>query len=271
MVLHREGITQNDFIETRKARRIAPAGFFFAYWGDEQVMQLPVLATPILPQIDEGASTASIIEWTLKQFADQRMVLTTGFGMEGCALIDLYAAHQQPLDVIYLDTGFFFPETYHLIDELKARYPNVTFINSGTKLTPEQQRVRHGDQLWKSNPDLCCELRKVAPMREALSGVDVWITALRRSQGPSRADLRVVEWNDKYKVIKVSPLASWSRQDVRKHVTTHKVPYNVLHDQGYPSVGCTHCTQAVAGLSGEDYSREGRWAGTEKTECGLHT
>lgn len=234
-------------------------------------MQFPVLSAPIVPQIDEDAPTEKLIEWTLEQYADQRMALTTGFGMEGCALIDLYAAHEQPLDVIYLDTGFFFPETHHLIDELKVRYPHLNFINLGTSLTPEQQAAQHGDQLWKTNPDLCCKLRKVDPMRDALDYVDVWVTALRRGQGPSRADLRVAEWNDKYKVIKISPLAQWSRQEVRNHVKANGVPYNELHDRGYPSVGCTHCTQAVAGVSPEDYSREGRWAGTEKTECGLHT
>lgn len=234
-------------------------------------MQLPILAAPIVPQIDEDASTESLIEWTLEQFSAQQMVITTGFGMEGCVLIDLYAAHEVPLDVIYLDTGFFFPETHHLINQLKARYPHLNFINRGTRLTPEQQADRYGDQLWKTNPDLCCELRKVDPMREALSEVDVWVTALRRSQGPSRAHLRVAEWNDKYNVLKISPLATWSRQEVRNHVKAQGVPYNALHDRDYPSVGCTHCTQAVTGLSPEDYSREGRWAGTEKTECGLHT
>ena len=234
-------------------------------------MQCSVLSAPIVPQIDEDAPTEKLIEWTLEQYADQRMALTTGFGMEGCALIDLYAAHEQPLDVIYLDTGFFFPETHHLIDELKVRYSHLNFINRGTSLTPEQQAAQHGDQLWKTNPDLCCKLRKVDPMRDALDDVDVWVTALRRGQGPSRADLHVAEWNDKYKVIKISPLAEWSRQEVRNHVKANGVPYNELHDRGYPSVGCTHCTQAVAGVSSEDYSREGRWAGTEKTECGLHT
>ena len=126
-------------------------------------MQFPVLSAPIMPQIDEDAPTEKLIEWTLEQYANQRMVLTTGFGMEGCALIDLYAAHEQPLDVIYLDTGFFFPETHHLIDELKVRYPHLSFINRGTSLTPEQQAAQHGDQLWKTNPDLCRKLRKVDP------------------------------------------------------------------------------------------------------------
>ena len=234
-------------------------------------MQLPVLAAPLIPEMDEDASTGSLIQWSLDQFADRRMVITTGFGMEGCALIDLYAAHERPLDVIYLDTGFFFPETYQLIDELKARYPHLDFINRGTRVTPEEQAARYGDQLWKTNPDLCCELRKVDPMRVALEKVDVWVTALRRSQGPSRVNLKVSEWNDKYDVLKLSPLATWSRQEVRHHVKTHGVPYNQLHDRGYPSLGCTHCTQAVTGLSSQDYSREGRWVGTEKTECGLHT
>lgn len=234
-------------------------------------MQLPVLTSHSELQIGEDTPTESLIEWTLERFADQRMVVTTGFGMEGCALIDMYAAHGKSLDVIYLDTGFFFPETYRLIDEIKARYPHLNFINRGTTLTPEEQARHYGDQLWKSNPDLCCQLRKVDPMREALSEVDVWVTALRQSQGPSRADIKVIEWNWKYQVLKISPLAKWSRQEVRDFVKSHAVPYNELHDRGYPSVGCTHCTQAVPGLSVELYSREGRWAGTEKTECGLHT
>ncbi|MDA2934322.1 phosphoadenylyl-sulfate reductase, partial [Acidobacteria bacterium AH-259-D05] len=232
-------------------------------------MQLPVLTSHSELQIGEDTPAESLIEWTLERFANQRMVITTGFGMEGCALIEMYAAHGKPLDVIYLDTGFFFPETYRLIDEIKARYPQLNFINCGTMLTPEEQALHYGDQLWKRDPDLCCQLRKVDPMREALSDVDVWVTALRRSQGPSRADLKVIEWNWKYQVLKINPLARWSRQEVRNFVQSRGVPYNELHDRGYPSVGCTHCTQAVPGLSVERYSREGRWAGTEKTECGL--
>ncbi len=234
-------------------------------------MQLPVLSPPDELPVGEESSTEKLIEWTLERFAHQNMVITTGFGMEGCALIEMYAAHRKPLDVIYLDTMFFFPETYSLIDNLKSRHPHLNFINRGTTLTPEEQELQYGSQLWKKNPDLCCQLRKVDPMRETLSNIDVWITGVRRSQAPSRAGVQVVEWNWKYQVLKISPLAKWSRKAIRDFVESHQVPYNQLHDQGYPSVGCTHCTRAVPGLSADRYSREGRWAGTEKTECGLHT
>ncbi|MCH8018062.1 MAG: phosphoadenosine phosphosulfate reductase family protein, partial [Acidobacteria bacterium] len=150
-------------------------------------MQLPVLSPPDELPIGEESSTEKLIEWTLERFSHQKLVLTTGFGMEGCALIEMYAAHRKPLDVIYLDTMFFFPETYSLIDKLKSRHPYLNFINRGTTLTPEEQELQYGAQLWKKNPDLCCQLRKVDPMRETLKDIDVWITGVRRSQAPSRA------------------------------------------------------------------------------------
>ncbi len=120
--------------------------------------------------IHEGSSPAELVAWSLERFADQRMVITTSFGMEGCALIDMYAAHQQPLTVIYLDTMFFFPETYALRDRLVQRYSHLEFVNRGTDLTPGQQEADHGPELWKRDPDLCCKLRKVDPMRRALAG-----------------------------------------------------------------------------------------------------
>ena len=234
-------------------------------------MQLPVLSTHNSPAIGEERLTKNLIGWTLQRFADHSMVITTGFGMEGCALIDMYASYGRPLEVIYLDTMFFFQETRRLIERMKADYPHLNFLNRGTTLTPEAQTLLLGDQLWERNPDECCRLRKVEPMRKVLTDVDVWVTALRRRQAPSRAGLAVMEWNSKYQVLQISPLARWSRQQVWNYVQSHGVPYNELHDRGYPSVGCTYCTQPVPGFSPDRYSREGRWAGTEKTECGLHT
>ena len=213
----------------------------------------------------------TVIEWSLERFADQKMVLSTGFGMEGCALIEMYAAHKKPLDIIYLDTGFFFRETYELIEKLQTRHPHLNFINRGTTLTPEKQAALFGDELWKRDPDLCCQLRKVDPMREALKEVDVWVTALRREQSANRAGVELVEWNWKYQVIRICPLAEWSRDEVWDFVKSQQVPYNELHDQDYPSIGCTHCTKPVVGSPGNHYSRKGRWAGSAKTECGLHT
>ena len=220
--------------------------------------------------VTENTPTDQVIAWTLERFAAQRWVLTTSFGMEGCALIDMYARHEVPMTVVYLDTMFFFRETYELRDRLVERYPHVDFVNRGTTLTPDQQADGHGDELWKTNPDLCCKLRKVDPMAVVMRDVDVWITGLRRSQSASRAGLNLVEWDWRYEVLKVSPLFKWERADIWEYVKANDVPYNKLHEQGYPTVGCTHCTAAVPGSKLGDYSRDGRWAESGKTECGLH-
>jgi phosphoadenosine phosphosulfate reductase len=220
--------------------------------------------------ITEETPTERVVAWTLKRFAKQRMLITTSFGMEGCALIDMYAGHGVPLTVAYLDTMFFFPETYKLRDEIEKRYPHLTFVNRGTDLTPEEQAARYGDELWRRDPDLCCKLRKVDPMSEVMADVDVWITGLRRSQSNTRRNLRLVAWDWRYQVLKVSPLFGWERGQVWEYVKTRGVPYNELHEKGYPTLGCTHCTAPLPGSTPADYSRTGRWAYSEKTECGLH-
>ncbi|HEY9014097.1 MAG TPA: phosphoadenylyl-sulfate reductase [Gemmatimonadales bacterium] len=220
--------------------------------------------------IDDDTPTESFIAWTIERFRNRRVVLTTSFGMEGCALIDMYARLGASPTVVYLDTMFFFPETYTLRDRMVARYPGITFVNRGTSLTAAAQERGYGPELWRRDPDLCCRLRKGDPLRRALSGIDVWITAINRSQGLTRSDIPLVTWDWQYEVIKVCPLAGWDRARVWDYVRRHGVPYNELHERGYPSIGCTHCTVPVAGSSPDQYSRAGRWAGLEKTECGLH-
>lgn len=225
---------------------------------------------PDVQPIDENTPTEAFIAWTAERFRNRRMVLTTSFGMEGCALIDMYAKHGAAPTVVYLDTMFLFPETYALRDRMVGRYPLVTFVNRGTSLTAEAQEARYGPELWRRDPDLCCQLRKVAPLRQALTGADVWITAITRSQGGTRRAVELVGWDWHYQVLKICPLATWDRQRVWDYVRENNVPYNELHEQGYPTIGCTHCTVPVPGSSLGEYSREGRWAGTGKTECGLH-
>ncbi len=233
-------------------------------------MQLEVLSKPRSKTIGEESTTEEIIGWSMDRFADQRLVMTTSFGMEGCALIDMYAAQNKPLTVVYLDTMFFFPETYELRDRMIDRYPHLEFVNRGTTFTPEEQAAEYGDELWKYNPDQCCKIRKVDPMVDVMNEVDVWITGLRRSQSSTRGAIKVVEWDWQYQVVKVNPLWNWDRAQIWEYIQHHKVPYNDLHEQGYPTVGCTHCTKPVPGSRPGDYSRAGRWAGTGKTECGLH-
>jgi len=225
---------------------------------------------PVPLNIGEYSPPEDLVAWSLERFVGQRLAITTAFGMEGCALIDMYACHRKPLRVIYLDTMFFFPETYALRERLAAKYPHVEFVNRGTSLTPDEQTVQYGAALWERDPDLCCKIRKIEPMRDAFVDVDVWITGLQRTQSPTRANLRVMEWDWKYQVFKLSPLANTDRALIWEYVQKHDVPHNELHHKGYPTIGCTHCTRAVPGSKIGEYSRGGRWAESGKTECGLH-
>jgi len=190
--------------------------------------------------------------------------------MEGCALIDMYAKFDKPLTVVYLDTMFFFPETYELRDRMVERYPHLSFVNRGTSMTPEEQAARYGDELWKRDPDLCCKIRKVDTMYPVMAECDVWITGLMRSQSKTRANIQTVEWDWKYQVLKVNPLAAWDRGRIWEYIQKNNVLYNKLHEQGYPTVGCTHCTKPVDGSRVGEYSRAGRWSEFGKSECGLH-
>jgi phosphoadenosine phosphosulfate reductase len=151
-----------------------------------------------------------------------------------------------------------------------ARYPQLRFASRLPGLSPEQQARRYGPELWQQDPDLCCQLRKVEPMAAALVEADVWITSIMRSQSAERAAADLVEWDWKYQVVKVNPLAFWDRQRVWEYVKENDVPYNELHERGYPTIGCTHCTRPVLGARPEEYTRLGRWSGRQKTECGLH-
>jgi len=234
------------------------------------MMEMPVAAKTVFQGINEESPADQIIVWSMERFGDRRFVMTSSFGMEGCALIDMYARHGKPLTVIYLDTMFFFPETYELRDRLIERYPHLEFVNRGTTMTPEEQAKTYGDNLWKRDPDQCCKIRKVDPMVDALAGVDAWVTALRRSQSITRANLKVVDWDWQYQLVKICPLAAWERSEVWEYIQKNDVPYNELHEKGYPTVGCTHCTSKVEGVQIGEYSRSGRWKEFNKTECGLH-
>jgi phosphoadenylyl-sulfate reductase (thioredoxin) len=214
----------------------------------------------------EALPAEAILRWAAQQFAP-RITFATGFGVEGCVLLDLIGRHRAPIDVFTLDTGLFFPETYELWQRLEQRY-GLTVRAVRPQLTVEEQAAQHGPNLWERCPDQCCELRKVVPLRSALSGFDAWISALRREQTPDRAVAAVVERDRRFGLIKVNPLVTWTSADVWRYVRRHDIPYNPLHDRGYASIGCAPCTTAV--LPGEDL-RAGRWRGREKTECGLHS
>jgi phosphoadenosine phosphosulfate reductase len=213
----------------------------------------------------EDATPAEILRWAADTLAP-RLGFATGFGVEGCVLIDLAASAGLPVDIFTLDTGVLFPETYELWRRLDARY-GVTIRGVRPPLTIEEQAAKHGDALWARDPDACCRMRKVEPLAAEAAKFDGWISAIRRDQTADRATAKPVERDRRFGIVKVNPLVRWTVKDVWRHVADHDVPYNPLHDQGYPSIGCAPCTSAVA--EGED-PRAGRWRGTGKTECGLH-
>jgi phosphoadenosine phosphosulfate reductase len=213
----------------------------------------------------EDADPVDVLRWAAGRFAP-RLGFATGFGVEGCVLIDLAARHAIALDVFTLDTGLLFAETYDLWRRLEARY-GVSIRAVRPAITVEEQARRHGERLWARDPDACCRIRKVEPLTGAVAGLDAWITAIRRDQTAERAAARVVERDLRFGLVKINPLLRWTTRDVWKHVLAHEVPYNPLHDHGYPSIGCAPCTSPVA--PGED-PRAGRWRGAGKQECGLH-
>lgn len=194
-----------------------------------------------------------------------RIGFATGFGPEGCAILDLVARHRLPVDVFTLDTGVLFPETYSLWRRLEAHY-GIRIRAVRPAFTLQEARTVY-DRLWERDPDACCEARKVLPLRAELGRLDAWVTAIRRDQTPERAGAQVVEWDAKFGLVKVNPLAAWSSARVWDHLRANGVPVNPLHDRGYSSIGCEPCTTPVT--PGED-PRAGRWRGREKKECGLH-
>jgi phosphoadenosine phosphosulfate reductase len=216
----------------------------------------------------EHAPPEAVLRWAIDEFSAD-VALATGFGAEGCVLVAMLSALgpiKTGMRVFYLDTDLLFPETYALRDQLEARY-GVHFERRATGLSLSDQAAEYGERLWEREPDLCCRLRKVEPLREMLKGMSAWVTAVRQDQSPAREGIGVVEWDEKFGVIKINPLAQWSARDVWSYIAKHDVPYNKLHDQGYPSVGCLPCTTPVQ--IGEA-PRAGRWRGTSKSECGIH-
>jgi len=206
-----------------------------------------------------------VLAWAGQRFG-ARACLASSLGSEDVVLIDLAARIGTPFPIFTLDTDFLFPETYDLIGAIQQRYGLVIErLHAG--ITPEEQTRQFGDALWKRYPDQCCEIRKIAPLKERLQSASAWITGIRREQSPTRANARKLEWDAKFGLVKLNPLVDWSESDVWSYIRLHKLPYNPLHERNYPSIGCTHCTRAV--LPGED-ARAGRWSGFTKTECGLH-
>jgi phosphoadenosine phosphosulfate reductase len=187
--------------------------------------------------------------------------LACSFQKEESVLLDMLLSQDRDARVFALDTHVLFPETYSVWREVEKRYGIAVEVFEGPSLG--RQAASHGDALWERKPDLCCSIRKVAPLARALEGLDCWVTGLRRDQSPTRADAPKLGWDETHELWKANPLADWDDARVRAYIAERELPYNKLHDEGYSSIGCTHCTQPGEG-------RDGRWAGLVKVECGLH-
>lgn len=212
----------------------------------------------------ELAPAENILEWAIATFGSRFCVTSS---MADSVLAHLASTVSPGVDVVFLDTGYHFVETLGTRDAVEATL-DVNLITVRPEQTVAEQDATHGKDLFRTDPDLCCKLRKVDPLASALSSYDAWATGLRRAETRNRVIAPVVGWDARKGKVKVSPLARWSDEDVERYATQHGVLVNPLVHDGYPSIGCWPCTRRVA--PGED-PRSGRWAGTNKTECGIHT
>jgi phosphoadenosine phosphosulfate reductase len=221
-----------------------------------------------VPEVQAAAESWSptrVLEWAFNTFGN-RVAISSAFGAEGIVLIDIASKLRKNFRLFTIDTEFLFPETYNLMDRIEQRY-GIVIERVYPLLSPEEQQRLHGAALWTHDADQCCNLRKVEPLQRKLSELEAWVTSIRRDQTTTRAAAHKVEWDLRFDLVKINPIVDWSSKQVWTYIRQHKLDYNELHDRSYPSIGCTHCTRAVA--PGED-PRAGRWPGTAKTECGLH-
>lgn len=225
--------------------------------GDKKIVKLNKLF--------ESSGPERILEWATEQYGDD-VVLSTGFGSSGIVLMHQLSLIKPGATAFYLDTDLLFEETYELIERIRERL-NLRLVKVQTPVSVEEQSRQYGDKLWENRPDLCCYIRKVLPLRKFLKDKKAWITGIRRDQSESRSNIELFQHDEAFDVLKINPLASWSEDEVWNYIHINELPYNELHDKGYPSIGCWPCTRAVN--EGEDL-RAGRWSGKMKTECGIH-
>lgn len=217
----------------------------------------------------EGKTPNYVLEWAIRRF-HPRIAIASSFSVEDTIVIDMATKIQPDIKVFYINTGFQFKETDEIKDILKKKY-QLNLVEYSSKLSMEEQTLKYGENLYKKDANLCCQLRKVEPIKRALKELDAWITGLRRGQAVTRKNLDIVQINkldNQTSLVKVNPLINWTRQQVWSYIEDNEIPYNPLYDKNYASIGCEPCTRPVQ--PGED-ERAGRWAGTNKKECGIHT
>lgn len=210
------------------------------------------------------ASAAEALEWTARTFGDNWILASN---MQDAVLIDLAVKAKPDFDVLFLQTGYHFPETIGLRDAVAATYPTITIVNALPDRTVAEQDAEEGPNLFERAPDRCCAMRKVVPLRRTLANYDAWVTGVRRVDAPTRANTPIVQWDDRNGLVKINPIAPWTDEEFREYVDRNGILENLLVAEGYLSIGCAPCTAKVE--PGAD-PRSGRWAGQSKTECGLH-
>jgi len=214
-----------------------------------------------------GATPQAVLEWAVSKYHPQ-LLMATAFGAEGCCVIHMLAQIEPRVKIINLETGYQFPETLELREQIRERYGiEVEYIRPENSVAEYEKE--NGGPLYGLRPDQCCHDRKIHPLRQALAkhAPRAWISAIRKDQTTDRQVAEMVQWDAKFNLVKVNPLLNWTKKEVWAFILKNGVPYNPLHDRGYPSIGCWPCTRAVG--PGED-DRSGRWAGKVKKECGLH-
>ncbi len=214
----------------------------------------------------EGSDPREIIEWAVDTYGDKLALSASFGGGEGMALLDMISKITKNVTVLTIDTGFIFKETAEFREEVMRRYKLPVEVLRPA-LSVEEQVERYGEQMRTCTPDLCCQIRKIEPLQRALERYDAWMTGIRRVQTPQRAGTRIVAWEERYGATKIAPLASWTDERVWAYVEEHNVPVNPLLHEGYKSIGCEPQTRPV---HEDEDPRAGRWAGTDKTECGIH-
>lgn len=222
------------------------------------------LASLQLPPDLEAMTAEDVLRWSYDRFGD-RMCLTCSWQRQSSVLVHMVSELGLEIPVVELDTQLFFKETYDTRDRLVERY-GLDLVRPEV-LSVAEQAVQEGHNLWERDPDRCCHLRKVEPLERALEGFDAWVSGIRREQALTRAGAEKIEWSERYGVWKVQPIVDWDSKRVQAYIHVNEIPYNPLHDAGYPSIGCIPCTRPV--LDGDD-ERAGRWAESDKIECGIH-
>jgi phosphoadenosine phosphosulfate reductase len=223
-------------------------------------MSSPSLSLPL-----DTVSAEGLLVWAYEQFGDE-LCLTCSWQKQSSVLVHMVSELGLPVDVIELDTQLFFWESYETRDRLVERY-GLNLIQPDV-ITVAEQHKREGPNLWEHDADRCCHIRKVEPLIRALEPYRAWTSGIRRDQSPSRADTPKVQWSERYGVFTLHPLADWDERRVWAYIQVNEIPYNPLHDAGYRSIGCIPCTRPTAP---DEEERAGRWAGSDKLECGVHT